>query len=244
MSQEQKLTGFIVKTQDLGEADLLLTFFTLEEGKLRFLAKSAKRITSKLAGRLQPYYEIDLTTVGNGGLPKLIGAEVVSDFSALLDNHIKVQALSVIQELILRSLPDQQPNLSLYELYKKSISSLVLQGEDKAVHVIANFFVQSLKALGFSPETISTETSTGTQTFFAMDTGKFISQQNSLNDRPVHTRTYNLYKELLASGLTGELSSFEQQPCLDLLEILSTFAEYQLERDLKSVRYFLGSVLQ
>ncbi len=242
MSQEQKLTGFIVKTQDLGEADLLLTFFTFEEGKLRFLAKSAKRMTSKLSGKLQPYFEIDITSVGNGGLPKLIGAEVVSEYAKLLDSQQKVQALSVLQELILRSLPDQQPNSSLYTLYKKSLDQLATEGDDSVLYIVVNFFVQSLKSLGFSPESVVTDAEDGKQIFFAMDTGKFLSKQNSLNDRPVSNLAHELYKQMFKEDFITDFANFNFRSAKELLEVLSTFTEYQLERDLKSAQYFISTV--
>lgn len=238
MPQEQKLTGFIVKTQDLGEADLLLTFFTFEEGKLRLLAKSAKRMTSKLSGKLQPYYEIDITSVGNGGLPKLIGAEVISEYIKLLDSHLKVQALSVMQELILRSLPDQQPNPSLYTLYKTSLAKLVVEDDNNVIYVVVNFFVQALKSLGFSPESVVSDVEGSKQIFFAMDTGKFLSKQNSLNDRPVSDLAHKLYTQMFA----GDFTDFEFKSARELLEVLLTFTEYQLERDLKSTQYFLSVI--
>ena len=38
----------------LGEADLLVTIYTKEQGKIRAVAKGARRSTSKLVGHLEP----------------------------------------------------------------------------------------------------------------------------------------------------------------------------------------------
>lgn len=48
-----KTEGIILKRRDFGEADRILTVFTLHKGKLSILAKGVRRITSRRAGNVE-----------------------------------------------------------------------------------------------------------------------------------------------------------------------------------------------
>jgi DNA repair protein RecO (recombination protein O) len=79
MSRENTYAALVLKKQPLNEADELITVFTKEIGKLRVLAKSVKFAKSKLQYSLQSLFLVNLTVTG-GGLPKIIGVEVVNLF--------------------------------------------------------------------------------------------------------------------------------------------------------------------
>ena len=46
--------ALVLRSVPLGEADLLVTLFTREAGKVRAVAKGARRSTAKLVGHLEP----------------------------------------------------------------------------------------------------------------------------------------------------------------------------------------------
>ena len=46
--------ALVLRSVPLGEADLLVTLFTRESGKVRAVAKGARRTTAKLVGHLEP----------------------------------------------------------------------------------------------------------------------------------------------------------------------------------------------
>ena len=48
-----KAEGIILKRRDFGEADRILTVFTLQRGKLLVIAKGVRRITSRRAGNVE-----------------------------------------------------------------------------------------------------------------------------------------------------------------------------------------------
>ncbi|HOK29173.1 MAG TPA: DNA repair protein RecO [bacterium] len=49
------ITGIILSHENIGEKDRLITFLTEERGKLRAVARSSRRISSKMAGSLEPF---------------------------------------------------------------------------------------------------------------------------------------------------------------------------------------------
>ena len=55
-----KVEGIILKRRNLGEADRILTVFTLQKGKISILAKGVRRITSRRAGNVELLNRVSL----------------------------------------------------------------------------------------------------------------------------------------------------------------------------------------
>ena len=56
--------ALVLRSAPLGEADLLVTLFTREAGKVRAVAKGARRSTAKLVGHLEPLTVTSLALSG------------------------------------------------------------------------------------------------------------------------------------------------------------------------------------
>lgn len=234
MSRELTLQGYVVKQQDLGEADLLLTFFSREQGKVRFVVKSAKKITSRLIGRVQPTAFIEVTLAGNSSLPKLIGAQTLDSYPAVLNNQDAMAALVCAQEFTARALPDGQPNDHLFENYGRLFK--VLSDDSAPALVVAAFFVQGLSSLGFAPS-INPTFAQSPQIFFSQQEGRFAVQATHSDDMPLAAEVYALYAQLLEQS--AALPPAEPKTVIALLKFLTAFTAYQLERPLLAPQYFL-----
>lgn len=57
---EARATGFVLRTWPLRESDLIVSLFTLEEGKLRGVAHRALRPKGRWSGALEPMTEIEV----------------------------------------------------------------------------------------------------------------------------------------------------------------------------------------
>lgn len=236
MSKDQVISGFIIKSQDLGEADLLLTFFSQQQGKVRAVVKSAKKMTSKLSGNLQPFNLIEVTLVGNGGLPKIIGANPINKYPAIIASQSSMQALLAMQELVQRALADEQANPELFEIYQNTLQKLQTADESTIILILTQFYCQTLLVLGFSPRLLDEETELS-QIFFSIQNGRFLETAEDNSDLPVPTVVYQLFKQL-SSEQTAEIANASELAA-KLLNLLTRFASYQLERELRATRYFL-----
>jgi len=56
-----RLEGYVLKTQPLGDADKIVTFLTREEGKIRGVAKSARRSRRRFGSSLEPWSRVALS---------------------------------------------------------------------------------------------------------------------------------------------------------------------------------------
>lgn len=116
MRVDSKLTGFVLKRQQLGEADLLVTWFTREQGKLRTVAAAGARSGSRLSFGLNPGFEASLRVVGrgSGSMYKLAGVTIQQQLLKIED-ETRMLALAWLLELVLRSTPDEEGNVDFYD---------------------------------------------------------------------------------------------------------------------------------
>jgi len=230
---DQIISGFIIKSQDLGEADLLLTFFSETEGKLRAVVKSAKKMISKLSGNLQPYILVQVTLVGDGGLQKVIGVQSIARYVNIISSMHGMNALLAMQELVLRSLADGQPNEQLFAIYHASLQSL--NAGLPEVAVLTQFYIESLQAIGFAPRIAQTEAK-----FFSIKDGQFSNTYHDSGDVSVTSEVYQLYEKMLSRSfnISEDYSASLEPTFIELLTLLTRFASYQLERELKATLYF------
>lgn len=77
--------GIVLKTYDQGEADMVVSLFTAEEGKLFLKARGAKKITAKLGPHLQSLSLATISVVApvRSTLPIVIAAEAIETFPNL-----------------------------------------------------------------------------------------------------------------------------------------------------------------
>lgn len=60
LPRSQRVEAVVLRHSDWGEADRMLTIFTRELGKLRVVAKGARRPRSRKAGHLEPFTRVAL----------------------------------------------------------------------------------------------------------------------------------------------------------------------------------------
>lgn len=236
MSQELSLQGYILKSQDLGEADLLLTFFAVEEGKVRFVVKAAKKMTSRLAGRLQPTSLLGVDLAGQGSLAKLIGVQMLENSSQLLSSQEKMAAVLVMQEFANRALPDNQPNPALFAAYTKALTDLAVAPAESVTICVVRFLTQGLAAIGLSPRLLEASVS-HQAVYFSLSEGRFVVSPSAVDDLKISADVYQLYEQLLQDQAFPEITG---QSTVTLLKLLNDFAAYQLERPLLAVQNFLN----
>ncbi|QQS22687.1 DNA repair protein RecO [bacterium] len=246
MSTERVLSGFIIKSQDLSEADLLLTFLTEDEGKVRAMVKSAKKMTSKLSGNLQPYNLVKITLAGNGGLAKVINVVLIEKYAEVMQSSLAMHAVLAMQELVLRSLADGQPNSDLYRIYNHSLRQLN-DHPQQSPQVVSEFYLHSLIALGFAPRLLEQRPVPDfKQIYFSYSDGSFSLDYSSGAGQSISRSAYNMLKDLLSPesvihenrGAADVLDARESD-VKELLMLLTKFASFQLERELRAPSYFL-----
>lgn len=143
--------AIVLRTYPLREADLLVTLFTRAEGKVKGIARSAKKSRRRFGGALEPltsirvYYE----DRERQELARIDSCDILeSPLSSEID-FLRVMALEHLAESLDELLPDREANDAIYRL----TASVLLRLCDGSIWMPLTYFQLWLVRLaGFLPE--------------------------------------------------------------------------------------------
>jgi DNA repair protein RecO (recombination protein O) len=143
--------AIVLRTYPLREADLLVTLFTRIEGKVRGVARSAKRSRKRFGGALEPltfvraFYE----DRERQELARLDACEVLESPLASEVSYPRATALAHIAELLDELLPDREANDAVFRLTLAVLGGL--RGADIWLPV-TYFELWMTRLVGFLPD--------------------------------------------------------------------------------------------
>jgi DNA repair protein RecO (recombination protein O) len=143
--------ALILRSYPLREADLLVTLFTRQEGKVRGVARAAKKSKRRFGGALEPltyvraYYE----DRERQELSRLDSCEVIESPLATEVSYPRAVALGHLAELLDELLPDREANDAVFRLTLAVLSSL--RGPEIWM-AVTYFDLWLTRLMGFMPE--------------------------------------------------------------------------------------------
>jgi len=140
----------VLRRQDLGEADRLLTIFTPDRGKLRVVAKGVRKPRSRKAGHLEPLTRARLMLARGRELDIITQADALDLYPSLRDDLIKLGQASYAVELLDRFTVEEGASQRLYELLVDTLDRLQA-GNEPAV-ALRFFELRMLDLVGYRPE--------------------------------------------------------------------------------------------
>jgi DNA repair protein RecO (recombination protein O) len=141
----------VLRHKDWGEADRLLTLYTREQGKVRALAKGARKMTSRKAGHLEPFTHVTLQLAKGRDLLIVTQAETVNAFLGIGGNLTKTGYASYVIELLDRfTYEDENGHPSLFKLLVDTLGRL--EKESDAWLAIRYYEMRLLDYMGFRPQ--------------------------------------------------------------------------------------------
>jgi DNA repair protein RecO (recombination protein O) len=139
----------VLRGRQLGEADRIITLFTLERGKLDAVAKGVRRSRSHLAGRLEFLNECDFMMHRGRSLEVIVSAEIRTAAWSRLVEPARYAVASVLAELIDAFC---EPDLALpdvYELLTGAVAALAAAPSPR--ELLPRFSLRLLEMLGLAP---------------------------------------------------------------------------------------------
>jgi DNA repair protein RecO (recombination protein O) len=126
----RRVAAIVLRSYRVGEADKVLVFFTLELGKVRGIAKGARRARSRFGGSLEIGNEIELAFFEKEGreLVTVDRCDIVASKFARLGEPILATTLGYITDLTDAFVPEREPNKRIYRLVRATIASLASAG--------------------------------------------------------------------------------------------------------------------
>ena len=143
--------AIVLRRHNFGEADRLLTVFSLERGKLRLMAKGVRKPRSRKAGHVEPFTRVALINSRGREIDIISQADALDLYTLLRENLRFLGRAAYFAELVDRFSVDREENRQLYRLLADSFSRL--DQEDTSANSVARFFeIRLLELVGYRPE--------------------------------------------------------------------------------------------
>jgi DNA repair protein RecO (recombination protein O) len=143
--------ALILRTYPFHEADLLVAFFTRSEGKVRGVAKAAKRSRKRFGGALEPLTHViaHWEDKEKQELARLDSCDIISSPLTAEVSYPRLVALSYIAEVIDQLLPDREPSDEIFRL----TLSVVRQLKPDSIWMPLTYFdLWIVRLIGLLPE--------------------------------------------------------------------------------------------
>jgi DNA repair protein RecO (recombination protein O) len=152
--------AFCLRTFTIKEADKVCVFFTREGGKLRGVARGARRLKSRFGASLEPFTEVSLVYFQKES-QELVSISNCEIINSQFVEGLSSETLGVIHymaELVIEFIPDHEPNERVYRLISATLDSLRRIGgagaeksAQKLPAILRYFEIWMLKLAGFFP---------------------------------------------------------------------------------------------
>lgn len=147
----QRAEAIVLRLTQYGESDLIVTFCTDEFGKLRGIAKGARRSRKRFANALEPFSRLRIffTRRRPDSLALIESCTVISHFTGIRADLGKTLLASCLIDLTDQFLPEEKKNAPLFGLLN---DFLLLLDAGPASEALLRFFeIRLLRLSGYDP---------------------------------------------------------------------------------------------
>jgi DNA repair protein RecO (recombination protein O) len=143
--------AIVLRSYPLHEADLLVTFFTRAEGKVKGVAKAAKRSRKRFGGALEPLTSVRVYYDDRDGreLARIDSCDVLDSPLATTVDYPRAVALGHVAELLDELLPEREVNDAIFRL---SLAVLANLHAGAIWMPITYFDLWMVRLIGFLPD--------------------------------------------------------------------------------------------
>jgi len=143
--------AIVLDQRDYGEADLIVSLFDPERGKLQAIAKSARKSKRRFVNKLEIFTLLNaILRPSRAGLPVLEEAELLNSFFQLRQNVASYAAATLIREFLLAAAHEGDGDPEMFLLGLWAVESLDRGLPCRAV--TAQFLIRYYDRIGYRPE--------------------------------------------------------------------------------------------
>jgi len=145
-----RLEAVVLYHRYLGEADKIVTLYSREKGKVRAVARGARRPRNRLLAGTQPYSHADFLLFSGSGLETISQCELKESFYSLREDLHRMAAAAYVAELYDLLIEEGEKNEGLFFLL---LSTLHLLADGEEIELTLRYFeLRFLSLLGYQPQ--------------------------------------------------------------------------------------------
>ena len=228
--------AIVLRTYPLRESDLLVTLFTRLEGKVRGVARAAKKSRRRFGGSLEPltYVKVAYDDRERHELARLDSCEVLESPLASEVSYPRAVALGHVAELLDELLPDREANDAVFRL----ALSVLAQLRDREFWLPITYFdLWMARLMGYLPELSEClacgRSLNGDRAFFhALADGLMCPEHKRLASSEMSAESRKLAARMLRAPLATIGVTESQKSGADLRKFLLQTLERHIEKKL------------
>jgi DNA repair protein RecO (recombination protein O) len=233
--------AIVLRTYPLRESDLLVTFFTRLEGKVKGVARAAKKSKRRFGGALEPmtYVRAVYDERERQELVRLDSCEVIESPMSGEVTYARATALAHVAELLDQLMPDREASDAVFRL------TLAVLGELRGSALwmpVTYFELWMTRLMGFLPEfgecavcgRAFDDTRDGTRAYWhALADGLVCADDKRIASSELSPESRKIATQMLRSR-ASEFAGIEWPKvlCADLRKFLVQILERQMEKKL------------
>jgi DNA repair protein RecO (recombination protein O) len=230
----------VLRHSDWGEADRILTLYTRQMGKVRGIAKGARKMRSRKSGHIEPFTRVNLQLARGREMFIVTQAEAIDPYLRLKDELVRVGYASYVIELLDRFTYDEDENPSLFRLLTDTLSRLNVEPDPTLA--VRYYEIRLLDLLGYRPQlfkcvSCEAEIRAEDQYFSASQGGVLCPKcgPSAADARPVSMQALKYLRHLQRSSYT-QASRARLTPNLnrEMEQLMQYYLTYILERGLNT----------
>jgi len=146
--------AFVLRTYPFQEGDLIVSFFTRDQGRLRGVAKRARRLKSNFGSSLERLTQVRVSYYQkeSSELVRLEGCDLIESQFGVLNSWDASVALDYIAEVSDQLLPPNEPNERFYRLMASVLAELRREPAAGLWRAVTYFTFWAVRLSGFLPE--------------------------------------------------------------------------------------------
>lgn len=225
--------GIVLRTYKLREADRIVVLVTERHGKVRAVAKGARKSGSRFSARLEPPSHVAIQLYEGRELDTVTQVETVDHFRAVKDDLDRLAKAAALLEAVDQVAQEREPDPALYQLLLGGLRSLA--ANDAALLTPA-FFLKLLAHDGVRPvveHCAVCGTADGLCAFDAMEGGLLCREHR--RGIGVSDDAVGLLQLVLGGRLAAALGLPPSAAASEVDHLATHALEQHLERRLKSV---------
>jgi DNA repair protein RecO (recombination protein O) len=149
-----KSTAIVLRTYMLGETSKVVVCYTHDHGKVRLVAKGARKGGGRFGAALEPFTVSGVVFYlrPGRGLSLLSQAEIVREFPAIRRDVVRQSYAGAAVELLDLLVADQSPDPVLFDLAEHTLEVVDEVSPDGLDATLWRFELRLASALGYAPE--------------------------------------------------------------------------------------------
>jgi DNA repair protein RecO (recombination protein O) len=144
--------SIIMRTKEFGETDLLVTFFTQDKGRLKGVAKGARKSRKRFVNCLDSFslVELEYSLRRDGDLYFLHSGKLINGYPGLRSDFASLSKASYMVELTEILFPWGVADLKMFELLEMSLEALAKGDKSDTVPIVFEVRAMALGGYGYS----------------------------------------------------------------------------------------------